>query len=81
MRLAIVSEESAGCDVEAEVEVVPVFPVDWEEESVGVAVFPADPEDEFTPRRASAICGLVENRLVFSIAFNVVDSSNMLKIF
>jgi hypothetical protein len=67
MRLAIVSDESADCDVEAEVEVVPVFPVDW--------------EDEFPPRRASAICGLVENRLVFSIAFNVADSSNRLKAF
>jgi len=81
MRLAIVSDEFADCDVEAEVDVVPVVPVDWEEESAGVAVLPVDPEDKFNPRRASAICGLVENRLVFSIAFNVADSSNVLNIF
>lgn len=81
MRLAIVSDESADCNVGAEVEVVPVFLVDCEEESVGAAAFPADPEGELIPRRASAICGLVENRLVFSIAVNVADSSNMLKVF
>lgn len=76
IRLAIVSDESVGCEVEQEA----VFdPVDWEEKSVGVDVSPTDPEVRFIPIIASAICGLVENRLVLSIAFNVLDSSSMLR--